>query len=70
MKEPDARAGSPTPRPLDLVDETSDESFPASDPPGWSLLHAGGPCTQSDDNAGPRTPPGPAHRTARPGGLG
>jgi len=63
MLESDMRTGSPTPRRRDLVDETSDASFPASDPPGWSLLHVGAPRRQSDDHERPRTPAGREHGT-------
>ena len=66
MKESDAPAGSPTPRRQDLVDESSDQSFPASDPPAWSLLHLGAPRQQSDDEKRVRTPSTPPSTDASP----
>jgi hypothetical protein len=41
--------GDSTRRHHDLVDETSDGSFPASDPPGWAALHIGAPRQNPDD---------------------
>lgn len=63
MKELGARPTSIVPRRHDVVDETSEESFPASDPPGWSLLHAGAPCQPSQSRGGPHKPAERADRT-------
>lgn len=50
---PPAPAGSKR----DRIDESSEESFPASDPPAWEPLRSGAPCPpEVKDPSQPRRP--------------
>lgn len=46
--EPSREPASPLARTADSIEQASEESFPASDPPAWLPLHPGAPGTHDD----------------------
>ena len=57
MHKPTERAARQQHSSRDVVDETSEDSFPASDAPSWGPLRVGAPITPVQDTAPFRPPP-------------
>jgi len=47
---PNSDKKNPAPKKNDIVDETGEETFPASDPPAWTGTHAGEPKHPADQH--------------------
>lgn len=57
MRDRDRRISPEPEAPEDLVDETVEETFPASDPPSWQPVHPGPPVPPGSHEGARGEPP-------------